>query len=155
VNYRNRDLLDLAYQLDCTARIPGVCQGGMGEPMHSNQSRHGQGTALKSHDVFFASGCRACHAALDHGHPSLSGADRLNYWQIAFERTLLALFAGGHLTVATKLERPADATAERRPPPKARIPSRPFSTRPPAQKPEREPYVRSTKLYPRSDKFCS
>lgn len=27
-NYRDRDLLDLAYRIECTLLIPGVCVGG-------------------------------------------------------------------------------------------------------------------------------
>lgn len=28
MTYRNRALLDLAYQVDCTLQIDGVCEGG-------------------------------------------------------------------------------------------------------------------------------
>lgn len=105
MSYRNRALLDLAYQLDCQAQIPGICAGGAGEPMHSNQQRHGIGTSVKSADVYFGSGCRACHQAIDHGHPSLSGEARKLYWQFAFERTLLLLWTYGLVTVAREADR--------------------------------------------------
>lgn len=42
-NYRDRALLDLVYQVECTLQIDGVCAGGFGEPAHRNQSRHGKG----------------------------------------------------------------------------------------------------------------
>ena len=29
MTYRNRALLDLAYQVDCTLQIDGVCEGGI------------------------------------------------------------------------------------------------------------------------------
>ena len=75
-NYRNRNLLDLAYKIDCQAQIPGVCQGGPGEP---------------AHDVFFASGCRACHVELDQGK-RLHREERRAIWQEAHERTMLELW---------------------------------------------------------------
>lgn len=98
-NYRNRQLLDLAYRIDCTAQIEGLCEGGPGEPMHSNQSRHGKGGALKAHDCFFASGCRACHRELDQGN-RFNREEKFEIWQRAHERTLLALFDEGLLRVA-------------------------------------------------------
>ncbi len=69
-NYRDRALLNLASQLNCTLQIDGVCEGGAGEPCHSNQSRHGKGGSIKAHDCFFASGCRSCHRELDQGSAS-------------------------------------------------------------------------------------
>lgn len=100
MNYRNRQLLDLAYQIDCTARIEGVCEGGLGEPMHSNQSRHGKGGALKAHDCFFASGCRACHRELDQGN-KFSREEKFAIWQAAHERTELELWRLGLIKVAS------------------------------------------------------
>lgn len=93
-NYRNRDLLDLAYEIDCTLRIQGVCEGGMGEPCHSNQSRHGKGGALKAHDCFFAAGCRACHRELDQGK-KFTLDEKIEIWQRGHERTMLELFRRG------------------------------------------------------------
>lgn len=58
-NYRDRALLDVVYLVECTLQIESCCEGGFGEPAHSNQSRHGKGGALKAHDCFVASGCRA------------------------------------------------------------------------------------------------
>lgn len=63
-NYRNRALLDLAYQLPCMLQFP-CCEGGVGEPAHSNQPRHGKGGSIKAHDCFFVPGCRCCHRELD------------------------------------------------------------------------------------------
>jgi hypothetical protein len=90
--HRDRKLLDLAHRLnDCTIQIPGVCTGYSAEglePAHSNQLRHGRGASFKSHDVFHAAACHACHAELDHGK-TLSRETRADYWQAGFERTLL------------------------------------------------------------------
>lgn len=97
--YRNRKLLDLAYELPCTMRIEGVCVGGRGEPAHSNQSRHGKGKSLKAHDCYFASACRACHREVDQGM-RFSREERADIWQRAFEETLLLLWQGGHINVA-------------------------------------------------------
>lgn len=98
MNYRDRDLLDLAYQLDCTLRLP-CCEGGPGEPCHSNQSRHGKGGALKAHDCFFASGCRACHRELDQGK-TMTREEKFEAWQRAHERTVLELWQRGLIRVA-------------------------------------------------------
>jgi hypothetical protein len=88
--YRNRDLLDLAYQIECTLQLPG-CEGGPGEPCHSNQQRHGKGGALKAHDCFFASGCRSCHRELDQGK-TMSREEKFEAWLRAYERTQLKLW---------------------------------------------------------------
>lgn len=98
-NYRDRKLLDLAYQLECQVWLPGICEGGMGEPAHSNQSRHGKGGALKAHDCFYASSCRACHRELDQGR-TMSREQKFEAWQRAHERTMLALWQLGLIRVA-------------------------------------------------------
>lgn len=90
-NYRNRALLNLASELPCMFGIYGVCEGGRGEPCHSNQARHGKGKSLKAHDLFFAAGCRACHRELDQG-TRFTREEKAAMWQDAFERTLLTLF---------------------------------------------------------------
>ena len=66
MNYRSRKLLDLSYQFDCTLGFPG-CEGGTGEPAHSNQAKHGKGGAMKAHDCFTVPACRSCHRELDQG----------------------------------------------------------------------------------------
>ncbi|WP_017907430.1 DUF1364 family protein [Xanthomonas sp. SHU 199] len=99
MNYRDRKLLDLAYQLDCQVQLHGICEGGTGEPAHSNQSRHGKGGALKAHDCFFASSCRACHRELDQGR-TMNREEKFEAWQRAHERTMLALWQLGLIRVA-------------------------------------------------------
>lgn len=98
MNYRDRALLDLAYQLNCTLQIGGVCEGGPGEPCHSNQSRHGKGGSIKAHDCFFASGCRSCHRELDQGK-RFTREEKAEIWQRAHERTLLQLWEQGLIRV--------------------------------------------------------
>lgn len=99
MNYRDRALLDLAYKIDCTLQIDGICEGGRGEPCHSNQSRHGKGGMIKAHDLFFASGCRCCHRELDQGK-RFTREEKADIWQRAHERTLLQLFQLGLVRVA-------------------------------------------------------
>lgn len=99
MNYRNRDLLDLAYELPCQIQLPGVCEGGRGEPAHSNQERHGKGGAMKAHDCFFASACRSCHREIDQGK-TMTREERREAWQRAHERTMLALWRQGFIRVA-------------------------------------------------------
>ncbi len=98
-NHRNRALLNLAYQLPCTLRIEGVCQGGMGEPCHSNQSRHGKGGAMKAHDHYFAAGCRACHVEIDQG-VRLTREEKFDIWQRGYEMTQDMLWEKGLICVA-------------------------------------------------------
>lgn len=97
--YRDRALLDAVYQIDCTLQIPGVCEGGAGEPAHSNQSRHGKGGSIKAHDCFVAAGCRSCHRELDQGK-RFTREEKADIWQRAHERTLLQLFQQGLIRVA-------------------------------------------------------
>ncbi|MDT3468647.1 nuclease domain-containing protein [Stenotrophomonas maltophilia] len=97
-NYRDRSLLDLAYQLNCTLQIDGVCEGGPGEPCHSNQSRHGKGGSIKAHDCFFASGCRSCHRELDQGK-RFTREKKAEIWQRAHDLTMLQLWQQGYLQV--------------------------------------------------------
>lgn len=97
--YRDRALLDAVYQIDCTLQIPGVCEGGPGEPAHSNQGRHGKGGSIKAHDCFVAAGCRACHRELDQGK-RFTREEKADIWQRAHEQTLLQLFQQGLIRVA-------------------------------------------------------
>lgn len=106
MNYRDRKLLDLAYELECQLQLPGICEGGPGEPAHSNQSRHGKGGALKAHDCFFASACRSCHREIDQGR-TMSREEKFDVWQRAHERTLLELFRRGLVVVAQQGSRAA------------------------------------------------
>lgn len=98
MNYRDRELLDLAYELDCTVNLH-CCEGGRGEPAHSNQSRHGKGGSIKSHDCFFASACRSCHFEIDQGK-SMTREEKFDAWQRAHERTMLQLWRNGLIQVA-------------------------------------------------------
>lgn len=98
MNYRNRDLLDLAYEIDCTAQLP-CCEGGKGEPMHSNQSIHGKGASIKAHDCFFASGCRSCHRELDQGK-TMTKEEKREVWQRSHNSTMLQLWQLGLIRVA-------------------------------------------------------
>ncbi len=98
MNYRDRDLLDLAYELPCMLQLP-CCEGGRGEPCHSNQARHGKGGALKAHDCFYAAGCRSCHRELDQGR-TMTREGKRDAWQLGYERTMLALWRQGLIEVA-------------------------------------------------------
>jgi len=99
MNYRDRELLDLCYKIDCTAQIPGACEGGPGEPMHSNQYRHGKGKSIKAHDCFIASGCRKCHVEFDQGK-RLCREEKFAIWQDAHDRTMLKFWQLGLVRVA-------------------------------------------------------
>ena len=97
-NFRSRALLDLAYELDCTLRIPGVCTGGTGEPAHANWAIWGKGGAMKAHDFAFASSCRACHRELDQGK-NLTDFQREYYWTAGHAETMRQLWTRGLLCV--------------------------------------------------------
>lgn len=115
MNFRSRALLDLAYELECTLRIPGVCEGGTGEPAHANWSWAGKGAGIKAHDCFFASACRACHRALDQGS-KLPEGDRMWFWLHGYASTMRQLWERGLLAVATEARTlSANATVYSRP----------------------------------------
>lgn len=99
MNFRCPPLLKLAYELPCQLQIPGVCVGGKGEPAHANWSEFGKGERIKAHDCFFASGCRACHDALDQGS-KFSKAQRKHFWLMGYIRTMLLLWSLGFIRVA-------------------------------------------------------
>ena len=94
MNFRNRALLDLAHHLPCQ----WCGKGEASEPAHSNQSKHGKGMSIKSHDAFFAALCHDCHRNLDQGS-KMSREERAEMWQTAFERTFLELWTRGWLKV--------------------------------------------------------
>lgn len=97
MNYRDRKLLDASYQFSCMLRFPG-CEGGAGEPAHSNQSKHGKGGALKAHDCFHIPACRSCHRELDQGR-SMERELKFAEWDRAFGLYLPQLFESGILGV--------------------------------------------------------
>ena len=91
MNFRDRDLLDMAYEFPCQLQLPG-CEGGPGEPAHSNQSIHGKGGALKAHDCFHVPGCRRCHREIDQGR-TMDREEKFAAWNRAFGRYLPLLMA--------------------------------------------------------------
>lgn len=97
MNYRNRKFLDLAYDYPCMLRLP-CCEGGNGEPAHSNQAIHGKGGAMKASDVFVVPACRACHRELDQGR-TMDRETKFAEWNRAYGRWLPMLFRDGHLEV--------------------------------------------------------
>jgi len=101
-NYENRALLNLAHRInECQLRLPGVCEGYSAdgcEPAHANSARYGKGGALKAHDCYAAAACHSCHAELDQGN-RFSREEKLDYWQLGWERTVLVYFKNGWLKV--------------------------------------------------------
>ncbi|MFC0677506.1 hypothetical protein ACFFGH_06535 [Lysobacter korlensis] len=79
---RDRALLDCAYEFQCLLRLPG-CEGGAGEPAHSNQPRHGKGGGLKAHDCFHVPACRSCHREFDQGK-TMTRDEKRELWERAF-----------------------------------------------------------------------
>lgn len=95
---RDRALLDLAYEFPCLLRLP-MCEGGRGEPAHSNQSKHGKGGMIKAHDCFHVPGCRACHRELDQGK-TMSREEKFEVWDRAFLEYTVLLWRAGKVRVA-------------------------------------------------------
>jgi hypothetical protein len=93
--YRDRALLDAAYEFPCQLQLPG-CEGTAGEPAHSNQAKHGKGGAQKAHDCFHVPACRACHRELDQGR-TMTREQKFEAWDAAFWRYLPLLFKAGIL----------------------------------------------------------
>lgn len=100
--YRSKALLDLARGQPCQMRVPGVCNYDDSTTVsaHSNNSVHGHGRGIKAHDCFTADACSACHAWLDQGKASREEKDAA--WRAGFERTLLARFMCGAISVTGK-----------------------------------------------------
>lgn len=95
-NIRDRKLLDLAYQYPCMLQLPGICEGGNGEPAHSNQPKHGKGGAMKAHDLFHVPACRPCHIAFDQGI-GMSRDERRDLFDFAHARYIAQLWQDGHI----------------------------------------------------------
>lgn len=98
MNYRNRALLDLAYELPCTLVFP-CCDGGNGEPAHANWMAFGKGKSIKAHDCFFASACRSCHRELDQGK-NMTRDERADAWFRGYILTQELLWERGLIRVA-------------------------------------------------------
>jgi hypothetical protein len=96
---RDRALLNLAYEFPCLLRLP-CCEGGAGEPAHSNQPRHGKGGALKAHDCFHVPACRSCHQEFDQGG-AMTRDEKRELWERAFFEYLPLLWQRGLLRVSS------------------------------------------------------
>lgn len=90
MSYRDRKLLNLAYEFPCMLGLPG-CEGGAGEPAHSNQHQHGKGGAMKAHDCFHVPACRSCHRELDQGR-TMDREMKFAEWNRAYGLYLPRLF---------------------------------------------------------------
>jgi len=90
MNFRSRRLLDKAYQHPCLLRLP-CCEGGVGEPAHSNLAIHGKGGAMKAHDCFHVPACRACHREFDQGK-TMTKDEKAALFHRAFGEYLPMLF---------------------------------------------------------------
>lgn len=97
MNYRSRKLLNASYEFPCALRLPG-CEGGPGEPAHSNQAKHGKGGAMKAHDCFHVPACRSCHRELDQGR-TMDRELKFAEWDRAFGLYLPRLFETGIIEV--------------------------------------------------------
>ena len=99
--YRSPKLLRAARGQSCMIRIPDICNGDNSTTVaaHSNQLKHGKGTGIKAHDCYVAWACSECHKEIDQGK-RLDKTDKQHYWQIGFERTLLAMLEFGIIVVA-------------------------------------------------------
>lgn len=101
-----RPLLDAVYLIPCQLQIETVCDGGNGEPAHSNLAQHGKGRSRKAHDVFICSACRSCHRELDQGR-MFDRQTKEVYWRRAHDRTILELFRRGLVGVVPQAIRNA------------------------------------------------
>lgn len=101
MNYRNRALLDLAYELPCTGRITDQCGNSRSEPAHANEAIWGKGKSLKAHDFAFAAMCRSCHSEIDQGS-TMSRESRQFIWLRGHVETMRLLWERGLLAVATE-----------------------------------------------------
>lgn len=102
MNYRNRQLLDLARGETC------ACCGaddGTVVAAHSNQSAHGKGMSIKAHDCYIAFLCHRCHSWLDQGSGEYMGMEcsrevKRRMFDEAMHATWLRLWEKGLIRVA-------------------------------------------------------
>jgi len=69
------------------------------EPAHSNQLEDGHGRGIKSHDLYHAAACHACHVEIDQGK-QLNREERAYFWNRGFKRTMLEYFKREWIIVA-------------------------------------------------------
>lgn len=91
MTYRNRALLNLAWEAPCMLQlgVPG-CGNHPSVPCHSDALRHGRGVGHKSHSIFAVAGCPACHAAFTRAKLGRGGYEEA--WLRALERYLVYLW---------------------------------------------------------------
>ena len=97
-NIRDRRLLDLAYEYPCMFRLQGICEGGKGEPAHSNQPKHGKGGAMKAHDLFHLPACRSCHREFDQGE-TMTRDEKRDLFDYLHSQYMVMLWDDGHIGV--------------------------------------------------------
>lgn len=87
MNYRDKNLLDLAQGQECLLNISPKCRGSEGETTvaaHDNSLQSGKGMALKADDSRTVWGCYYCHAMLDQG--LMDYEDRQTAFKDAYSR---------------------------------------------------------------------
>lgn len=89
MTYRNRKLLNLAWDMPCMAQFPHDCNDSGGcEPAHSDHHIFGRGAAHKSHDFAFAALCPAAHRIITGKvNDDLSREQKFYDWMRAYVRT--------------------------------------------------------------------
>lgn len=71
MNYRDRNLLDLAQGQECLLNISPRClatEGSTTVACHDNSLQSGKGMALKADDSRTVWGCYHCHSVFDQGN---------------------------------------------------------------------------------------
>lgn len=108
MNLTIKVLRDTAANKPCQFTVPGVCLRTTNTTVwcHSNEARHGKGRGIKSHDVFGAWGCRACHDWYDNGPATRE--EKAAAFRSAMESTYLQLFALGLVTVTKASKQPKE-----------------------------------------------
>lgn len=84
----------------CMIQIPGVCNDDPATTIwaHSNELRHGKGMGKKSHDIFGAYSCSACHSVVDGHMPRskyMTLAEVREYFRFGHDRSLVILIRKG------------------------------------------------------------
>ena len=102
MNYRNRDLLDLAKHAP-HCMLCGKPNDGDVVAMHSNSHIHGKGAMLKAGDNWSAFGCMSCHTRIDQGPESRE--ERQVLWLLAHIATMNWLWSTGKICVAAEFVR--------------------------------------------------
>lgn len=98
MNYRNRDLLNMARDVPVCMAC-GRHNDGTIVACHSNEQAAGKGMGIKAHDWAVAFCCSGCHDEIDGRAGGYDAEHRNAVWRRAFYNTMQWIFSTGRVRV--------------------------------------------------------